>query len=88
MSINDRITLKERIGNKENIYICGLTFDYCVIDTAITARRNGNSNVWIIIDLTRAVYLPSKGFITKLNEILEKLKKYQIKLCLSKDLML
>ena len=46
---------------KNNIFICGLVGDICVLDTAINLKKSGYENVYIIFDLTRMVYIPEYG---------------------------
>lgn len=48
------LTILKTLSPK-NIYVCGLTMEYCVLDTAVNLRQKKFHNVYILLDLTRAV---------------------------------
>eukprot|EP00534_Pseudo-nitzschia_fraudulenta_P000045 CAMPEP_0201123208 /NCGR_PEP_ID=MMETSP0850-20130426/6636_1 /ASSEMBLY_ACC=CAM_ASM_000622 /TAXON_ID=183588 /ORGANISM="Pseudo-nitzschia fraudulenta, Strain WWA7" /LENGTH=314 /DNA_ID=CAMNT_0047390057 /DNA_START=1 /DNA_END=945 /DNA_ORIENTATION=+ len=73
------------------VFVCGLAFDFCVVDTAINfceyAKNNSNnkSPCFIVQDLTRAANIPGvgkfgSGFLTDPKSMLEKLTKNKIRL--------
>ena len=44
------------IGTRRRLYVIGLALDFCVLDTAITAKTAGFGEVWIVLDLARAAH--------------------------------
>ena len=54
----------------ENVYLCGLAFDWCVFFSAVDSIRLG-FETYIIKDLTRAIDLPPGFAFEKEQEIIE-----------------
>ena len=52
-----RNPLREVIGTRRRLYVIGLALDFCVLDTAITAKTAGFGEVWIVLDLARAAHV-------------------------------
>ncbi|ATZ81117.1 putative isochorismatase hydrolase [Bodo saltans virus] len=79
MSILTKIPLNELLisenliepQRKKKLFVCGLTLDYCVIDTAINASIFG-FKVYIFTDLTMMINLHN------LSSVKEKMNKYDI----------
>eukprot|EP00735_Rhodelphis_limneticus_P007259 TRINITY_DN19770_c0_g1::TRINITY_DN19770_c0_g1_i1::g.11356::m.11356 TRINITY_DN19770_c0_g1::TRINITY_DN19770_c0_g1_i1::g.11356 ORF type:complete len:353 (+),score=25.58,sp/P21369/PNCA_ECOLI/32.39/3e-12,Isochorismatase/PF00857.15/3.8e-12,Isochorismatase/PF00857.15/5.6e-05 TRINITY_DN19770_c0_g1_i1:48-1106(+) len=83
-AINDR-------GQRRRLFICGLAFDYCVLDTALNARAYGFTEVYIVYDAARAAYSPGvgkygSGFFQDPKEIVKKLQDAGVKCLLSTQL--
>ena len=53
--------------NNNNLFICGLAADYCVLDTAINLIHSNYKNIYIIYDLTRYAWTDEKNVIDALN---------------------
>jgi nicotinamidase-related amidase len=71
MSVLNKISLHDILVNKKKIFICGLTLDFCVIDTAINASLFG-FEVYIFIDST--MIIDTKN----LQNVKEKMNEYNI----------
>lgn len=92
LAIMHKKNMAEVISSKVNvnpkarkIYVVGLAFDYCVLDTAINARAAGFENVFIILDGSRAANIPGfgtfgSGFLQDPILIAEKLDIHGVKL--------
>ena len=77
-------------NKKQNfIFICGVLGDFCVLDTAINARRKGYKNVVIVVDLIRNLRI-KKGwninYPTSPKKYSQLSKKHGFYFVLSKDL--
>eukprot|EP01001_Neometanema_parovale_P008428 NODE_4704_length_1028_cov_87.430939_g4500_i0.p1 GENE.NODE_4704_length_1028_cov_87.430939_g4500_i0~~NODE_4704_length_1028_cov_87.430939_g4500_i0.p1 ORF type:complete len:278 (+),score=61.74 NODE_4704_length_1028_cov_87.430939_g4500_i0:75-836(+) len=90
-SVEDRaqLRLQEVMPKNGRIFVCGLAFDFCVLDTALNARQFFDE-VYIIYDLARAAYIPGLGqfdnFLTDPKEFAAKLEKAGVFLVSAKDL--
>jgi nicotinamidase-related amidase len=62
MSVLDRVSLGDAIGKvfKGRIFVCGLALDFCVLDTAVNAAKQGYRTA-IVIDLARSAHIPGVG---------------------------
>jgi nicotinamidase/pyrazinamidase len=79
-SLHGSERLEDIIKRDSTLYICGLALDYCVIDTAITAKINEYKDVYIIYDVTKPV-------CEDMTEIKESIDKYGIKLISVNDII-
>lgn len=67
-------------------YICGLAFDFCVLDTALNGRKSGAfRNIYIVVNASRAAHIPSigqfgSGFLSSPKDIARKLAEANVKL--------
>ena len=84
-SVLGRKSLREVIGTRRRLYVIGLALDFCVLDTAITAKTAGFGEVWIVLDLARAAHVG--GFLTPVAEFKAKLMKNGIRLCWMEDML-
>jgi len=86
----EKILKKEKVHKKKNsIYICGVLGDFCVLDTAKTARKAGYKNVYIIIDQIRSLRLVKKNKViypTTPKMFTQEAKKNKFKFILSKNI--
>ena len=55
-----RTNLPEALAGKKRLFVCGLAFDFCVLDTCINARLAG-FDVWMIVDGARPAHIPGVG---------------------------
>jgi len=89
MSILDKIPIADLLPSGGRVFCCGLTLDYCVIDTAanycqsVQDAADSNSNCFIVQDLTRASHVPGlgtfgSGFLTDPKIMLGKLVENKI----------
>ena len=78
LSAHSSQTLAEHIGKAGNLYVCGMAMDFCVLDTALTARdANLFKKINIVIDASRAAYVPGvgrhgSGFLSSPREFIRK----------------
>lgn len=86
----DKILKKEKVNKKKNsIFICGVLGDFCVLDTAKTARKAGYKNVYIVIDQIRSLRLVNKGKVvypTSPKQFAAEARKHKFRFILSKNL--
>ena len=75
LSIFNKQSLPELIDKTSRIFICGLAFDYSVIDTAINASKIGYST-YIVIDASRPVW--DNEYKTDSAKLIEIMKKYKL----------
>eukprot|EP00744_Colponema_vietnamica_P008191 GILI01011706.1.p1 GENE.GILI01011706.1~~GILI01011706.1.p1 ORF type:complete len:303 (-),score=45.51 GILI01011706.1:54-932(-) len=67
MAVLNRKDIMDTIGRKPgqerpDAFVCGLSFDLCVLDTALNAATNGVfRNVYVIANATRAMHMPEYG---------------------------
>jgi len=54
----------------ENVFLCGLAFDWCVFFSAVDSLKKG-FNTYVIKDLTRAIDLPSGYAFEREQDILK-----------------
>jgi len=83
---NDKKTitgLEGYLGSLEikKTYICGLALDYCVLYSAMDAKKLG-FETYVIIDATKGIDSPEGS----INNSLNKMRKIDIKIIESKDL--
>lgn len=81
LATHESVSLHEFLQKKgiERIFVCGLPFDSCVLDTVVNAHDVGFKEVFLIIDASRATHLPGmgnvgSGFLTCLLEIKEHMR--------------
>eukprot|EP00744_Colponema_vietnamica_P009174 GILI01013069.1.p1 GENE.GILI01013069.1~~GILI01013069.1.p1 ORF type:complete len:303 (+),score=42.88 GILI01013069.1:31-939(+) len=71
---------------RPDAYVCGLAFDFCVLDTALNARKCGAfENVYIVFNATRAAHIPGfgkfgSGFLSDPKLLTEKLRAANVQL--------
>jgi nicotinamidase-related amidase len=77
--------LEDHVGKElKNVFVCGLTLDYCVCDTMINLRKKcPGCTIYLIIDATRPVWIdvPGVGFLISPTELGEKLSAAGVRLC-------
>uniref|UniRef100_A0A061RZG6 nicotinamidase n=1 Tax=Tetraselmis sp. GSL018 TaxID=582737 RepID=A0A061RZG6_9CHLO len=63
-----RKTMKEVIDSgargdplKQRIFVCGLAMDFCCLDTIVNAGHQGYSELYLVLDATRAAHVPGAG---------------------------
>jgi len=81
----DKKPLHEVIPKKGRLLIVGLAFDFCVLDSAVNARRLGYEDVYICIEAVRAAHIPGvgshgSGFLSPPEFIVGKFKECNIKI--------
>jgi hypothetical protein len=81
MAAEERQGLASRLGTRRNLFICGLALDFCVIDSALTARNAGFENVYIILDASRPSNVPPIGFLTPPADLVAKAVAGGVKFC-------
>lgn len=90
----DKKTLDQAIS-KENggkLLVVGLCYDYCVLDTAVNARKLGYEKVFIASEATRAAYIPGvgkhgSGFLTDPDFLVGKFTEHNIKVVSVRDVL-
>jgi nicotinamidase-related amidase len=95
MSILDKKSIVDVIGApsaSKRFFVCGLAFDFCVLDTALNAAAAGYSNVTIVIDASRAAHIPGfgqfgSGFLSDPAALATKLKQAGVSLTHSSALL-
>lgn len=71
---------------RPDAYVCGLALDFCVLDTALNARKSGVfNNVYIVVNAARAAHIPGvgkygSGFLSDPKEVAEKLRVAKVQL--------
>ena len=73
----------ELVPKGAQIFVCGLAFDFCVLDTAINAALCGFTDVNIILPGSRAAHITGvgkygTGFLSDPAEIEAKLKAHGV----------
>jgi nicotinamidase/pyrazinamidase len=53
----------------DEVYICGLALDYCVLQTARDAKQVYGFKTYILLDATRPVHIPLKDILEVMNEM-------------------
>ena len=81
LAAEERTPLAERLGKRRNVYICGLALDFCVVDSALTAKAAGFENVWIILDVSRPSHVPPIGFLTPPAQLFAKIRDGGVQVC-------
>lgn len=81
----DKRSLAARLGRTRALFIGGLALDFCVVDSALTARAAGFEHVYVILDCSRASHVPPVGFLTPPAELWTKLHKGGVNICLVGD---
>ncbi|CAE7397434.1 CML23 [Symbiodinium pilosum] len=86
LSVLRRETLQSWVRHRgmNRIFVCGLSMDLCVLDTALNGVSAGFRNVHMVMDASRAAHLPSMGkfgtgFLSDPAVIREKLKTAGVK---------
>jgi len=71
-----------------NVFICGVLGDFCVLDTAITARTSGLfQNIYIIFDLIRSLRTKEdKKLVYKAQDWFNICSKHKIRIILSANI--
>eukprot|EP01062_Namystynia_karyoxenos_P014843 TRINITY_DN15370_c0_g1_i1.p1 TRINITY_DN15370_c0_g1~~TRINITY_DN15370_c0_g1_i1.p1 ORF type:complete len:664 (+),score=169.14 TRINITY_DN15370_c0_g1_i1:87-1994(+) len=56
--------LEDVLGKRElkRLFVCGLAFDYCVLDTSCNGRKLGFEEVYLVADVARPSYIPASDF--------------------------
>lgn len=82
LAAEERVSLSQRLGKDCGaIYILGLALDFCVCDSALTARDAGFEDVYIVIDAGRPSHVPPIGFLTPPAALFDKAMKAGVKFC-------
>ena len=81
MAAEERRSLGERLGPRRSVFICGLALDFCVIDSALTAKAAGYDDVYIILDVSRPSHVPPIGFLTPPADLYLKAVGGGVKFC-------
>lgn len=71
------------------LYICGILGDYCVLDTAVNARKMGYKSVVIVVDLIRNLRIKKDGKVVypmSPQNLCKIARKNKIKFILSKNI--
>jgi nicotinamidase-related amidase len=72
--------------HRRRLFVCGLAFDFCVIDSAVAAARSGLfDDVFVVYDASRAAYVPGvgtygSGFLTNPADMVGLFYKHNVKL--------
>jgi len=86
LAAESRVSLKQRLGDVRALYILGLALDFCVLDSALTAKASGYSDVYIIIDGARASHVPPIGFLTPPASLFTKAHQAGVRFCIMRDM--
>ena len=94
-SILRKVPIKEILwGAPEGsrIFVCGVPFDFGVIDTACCAHQMGKSGIHIVFDASRPFYFAGEGigkggFLSSATDIHQMLEQHDIKLCYTSDVV-
>ena len=81
MAAEERVGLAARLGPRRALYISGLAIDFCVCDTALTAREAGYEHVYIVLDAARPSHVPPIGFLTPPADLFHKAHAQGVKFC-------
>jgi len=86
MAVLNKTSLKDKMAPVAGgvVYVCGLAFDFCVLDTAVNAVKAGHKAT-IVINAARAANIPGfgkfgSGFLSDPKEVADKLKSHGINL--------
>eukprot|EP00756_Hemistasia_phaeocysticola_P025562 Hpha_TRINITY_DN16011_c5_g9::TRINITY_DN16011_c5_g9_i1::g.119666::m.119666 len=86
--------LKER--NLKRMFVCGVAFDYCVLDTTCNALGLGFQEAYLIADAARPAYVPrsdffdpphGSGFLQDPKGVRAKIKDFGAKFCFTRHLL-
>eukprot|EP01006_Ploeotia_vitrea_P006070 TRINITY_DN12200_c0_g1_i1.p1 TRINITY_DN12200_c0_g1~~TRINITY_DN12200_c0_g1_i1.p1 ORF type:complete len:583 (-),score=45.32 TRINITY_DN12200_c0_g1_i1:133-1881(-) len=58
---DNKLPILPILQSANRVFICGLAFDFCVLDTAINAAAAGLKNVHVMFDSSRAAHIPEIG---------------------------
>lgn len=88
----DKKALHDIIPKKGRLLIVGLAFDFCVLDSAINARKLGYEQVFIGIEAVRAAHIPGigehgSGFLTPPDFLVGKFSEHKIRIVSCKDML-
>jgi len=86
LAAEERVGLATRLGPRRALYIMGLALDFCVLDSALTAREAGYDPVYIVIDAARAANVPPIGFLTPPADLFKKAHAKGVRFCLVADM--
>ena len=84
LAAEERQGLADRLGgpaSRRALYVMGLALDFCVIDTALTARAAGFKEVYIVLDVSRPSHVPPIGFLTPPADLVAKARSGGVKFC-------
>ena len=86
----EKVLKKHKVNKKKNnIFICGVLGDFCVLDTAKNASKAGYKNVYIVSNLIRSLRLIKKKKIiypTDPKMFIKEAKKHKFKFILSSNI--
>eukprot|EP01065_Artemidia_motanka_P016325 TRINITY_DN2002_c6_g1_i1.p1 TRINITY_DN2002_c6_g1~~TRINITY_DN2002_c6_g1_i1.p1 ORF type:complete len:640 (+),score=121.89 TRINITY_DN2002_c6_g1_i1:148-2067(+) len=80
----------------KRLFVCGLAFDYCVLDTTCNGRKLGFEEAYLIADAARPAYIPASdfhkpdfgsGFTQDPKCVRKKLLEYGAKFCFVRNLL-
>jgi hypothetical protein len=81
LAANERVTLSERLGRRRALFLAGMALDFCVLDSAITARDAGYAAVYIVLDVARPSHVAPIGFLTPPPDMLRKAHAAGVRFC-------
>lgn len=90
-TLDDLLLGESASRETKRLFICGLAFDFCVLDTALNAGAAGYEHIYILLDASRAAHIPGfgthgSGFLTNPVEIKEKMENRGVKLISSSQI--
>jgi len=85
MAADEKVGLADRLGSRRALYVTGLALDFCVIDTALTAREAGFDDVYIVLDAARPSHVLPIGFLTQPADLFAKARANGIRFCNVED---
>lgn len=88
LAAHRRVTLAEHLKQNKikRVFACGLAMDFCVLDTCLNGVQAGFTESYLLMDATRAAYVPGlgqigTGFLSCPAEIKEKLVRNHVRVC-------
>eukprot|EP01062_Namystynia_karyoxenos_P029772 TRINITY_DN22316_c0_g1_i2.p1 TRINITY_DN22316_c0_g1~~TRINITY_DN22316_c0_g1_i2.p1 ORF type:complete len:552 (+),score=144.63 TRINITY_DN22316_c0_g1_i2:83-1738(+) len=85
-----------REGRIKRLFVCGLAFDYCVLDTTCNGTKLGWDQAYLVADAARPAYIPSSdfyqapfgsGFVQDPKAVKQKMDEHGAKFIFVRDLL-